>query len=592
MVDSATLVKSASRLEAIGSDMRRLSPATGPKPLLRARLAQTVVDLLAGRRSVLLVGASGTGKTMLARSLPQALWPSTESGQLRLLPGAQCPPLLETNAGRFLEQCWYADHLENKLGMILEAVRSREAVLFIDETDSCLGAGSSGNNPEGNVATLLTPHIGNGVRILGATTPQGLALMRARNPRFLGRFETIEVPEPDADETAAILDGELAFFERRYGVTVTPEAASASVALARRYMPGEPLVSGALRMVRRAALVHGAVNPSVLRKVLAEVVGLREPIVGAAPCLTQRQLFGELSSKVFGQDAAVAEVTDAILRFAGGLSSRARPIGSFLLAGPSGTGKTSLALAAAEALTGDSSKLIRLDMSEFGDVFAARRLLDDDAGSLVSRLALMPAGVVLLDEIEKAHIGVIRLMLAAMGESRLTSESGRTVRLDNHLVMFTSNLGSSRWNTFEPVERIRDRVLADCAEFFPPEFRSRLTQTLLYSPLDPGSAQRIVERELQSLNDLDGLLDRELQILWSPTLPLVIAPLGISPQQGARGLERMIRSVVVSPLARWLAANPEARDGIVMLAPHSVNGEIHSVVIDYHSGLSPAPLAN
>jgi len=300
----------------------------------------------------------------------------------------------------------------------------------------------------------------------------------------------------------------------------------------------------------------------------------------------------ELSAKVFGQETAISEVADSILSFAGGLSPAGRPIGAFLLAGPSGTGKTSLALAAAEALTGDPSRLIRLDMSEFGDPHAARRLLEDDAGSLVARLASMPAGVVLLDEIEKAHVSVGRVMLAAIGEARLTSESGRTVRLDNHLVMFTSNLGSARWNGTEPVERIRRKVMTDCAEFFPPEFRSRLTQTLVYSPLSPACACRIVERDLELINDLPGLQDRDLHILWSSGLSDEIARLGVSHQQGARGLERVIRLMFVSPLARWLATHPEAHDGVLMLQPHKIDGEIQSVVIEYSPERSPMAMAN
>lgn len=592
MRESPEIVKAASTLEAIGTDLRWISPASGPKPLLRTHLAHDVVSLLAGKRSVLLVGASGAGKTMLARSLSQAPWPSTESGQLRLLQGADCPLIVETHASRFVEQCWYADHLENKMAMVMSAAKSREAVLFIDETDACIGTGASGNNPDGNIATLLTPHIGNGVRVLGATTPQGLARIRARNPRFLERFDVVEVAEPDQGETESILRAELDFLEKHNGAKVSTDAAVACIALARRYMSGQALVSAALRLARSAAHIHGAVNPTFLHQAIASAVGLRGSMVGATPCPTHGDLVEQLSSRVYGQVAAVSEVADSILRFAGGLATEGRPIGAFLLAGPSGTGKTSLAIAAAEVLTGDATRLIRLDMSEFADPFAARRLLEDDATSLVGQLASTPAGVVLFDEIEKAHISVIRLMLAAIGEARLTSESGRTVRLDNHLVFFTSNLGSSRWNGSEPIERIRNRVMSDCAEFFPPEFRSRLTQTLLYSPLTPECANRIAERDLEGVNELAGLADRELHILWSPRLPAELARLGVSQQQGARGLERVIRSVVVSPLGRWLAGHPEARSGVLMMQPHVVAGEFVSVVIDYCPDQTAFAMAN
>jgi ATP-dependent Clp protease ATP-binding subunit ClpC len=592
MRESSEIVKSASSLEAIGNDLRWISPASGPKPLLRAGLAHAIVGLLAGKRSVLMVGASGSGKTMLARSLCQAVWPSPGTGQLRLVSGADCPPIVETHAARFVEQCWYADHLENKMGMVMSAARSRDAVLFIDETDACLGTGASSNNPEGNIATLLTPHIANGVRVLGATTPQGLARMRTRNPRFLERFELVEVPEPDVSETESILRTELTFLALHSGATVSSDAAGACMALARRYMQGNTLVSAVLRLARLASSAHGAVNPGTLRRSVAATVGLRDSIVGAAPCPGHEELVAQLSSRIYGQDVVVSEVADTILTFAGGLSPAGRPIGAFLLVGPSGTGKTSLAIAAAEALTGDPSRLIRLDMSEFGDPFAARRLLDDTADSLVGQLTSMPAGVVLLDEIEKAHVSAVRVMLAAIGEARLTSESGRTVRLDNHLVMFTSNVGSSRWNGAEPIERIRQKVMTDCAEFFSPEFRSRLTQTLLYSPLSPACGRRIVERDLESINWLAGLADRGLHILWSADLPSEIARLGVSHQQGARGLQRVIRTVVVSPLARWLAAHPEACDGVVMLQPHTVLGEVQSVVVEYCPENSPLAMAN
>jgi ATP-dependent Clp protease ATP-binding subunit ClpA len=285
-------------------------------------------------------------------------------------------------------------------------------------------------------------------------------------------------------------------------------------------------------------------------------------------------------------------VADAMLRSATGLSEPGRPLATFLALGPSGTGKTTLAKAAAEVLTGDVERMIRFDMSEYADPYGPARLLADDDHSLVGRLRAMPAGVLLLDEIEKAHGNVVRMLLQALGESRLTSAEGATVRLDNHLVMMTSNLGGSRWagrTEGRGLERIRRGVLSDCAAFFPTEFLGRLTGILLYRPLDRATAERIVMRELDALNDTPGLVERGLQVVYGPGLPSQLTRIGVSGTHGARGVQRVVRTAVASPLARWLADQPDLRDGVLMLAPCSSRGELESVSIDFVAeGMRPA----
>jgi len=593
---SVSRIEQAARLENLGMNVRsRITSGQMVRPVERRELVERVVGLLAAGSSVLLRGEPGVGKTELARSLALAAWPVPKRalGQLQLIDmnaERSAPPLIETAAARFVEGCYYAHELENKMRLSLDAVAGRRGVLFVDNIEECLGLGASSNDPHTDVATLLMPHLDAGLRVVGTTTPEGEARMRSRNERFYRHFVVVDVCEPSAEESQAIARVHLDAV-RAAGTRVSDDAVEAGMLLASRFLPGAIPVEALLRLARRAAAARGAVDPRSLHEAVAAELGIDERFVRGTPP-SFAELEAQLTESVFGQPEATREVADALLRFATGLAPARRPIATLLFAGPSGCGKTTLALAAARAFTGSEDALVRCDMSEYADPYAAPRLIGDDEASLVSRLRARPSGVLLLDEIEKAHASVIRLLLPALGEARLTSQRGHTARLDNYLVIATSNVGITRWIRGHSRERIVTGVLSDAAQEFPPEFRGRLTRTVVFRPIGQDTTARIVERELEQLADLPGLTTRGLQLLWTDTLVEALCDHQASLQTGARSLQTVVRGLVASPLARWLAENPSAGTGIVTLAPRVVQGRIESLTVDWfdESACAPGPL--
>lgn len=586
-VEAVARIRDSAQLDRIGTDIRSVV-GDGSGFVMRATLADKVVALLQGGSNVLLRGVSGCGKTTLARSLALAGWRTRESGQLRLVIDARqrsAPLIIETGAARFVEQCFYAHDLENKMALVLQAAAARPAILFIDNTEECLGMGSSSSDPQADVAHLLLPHLETGLRVLGATTPTGEARLKAENPRLHSRFVVVDVDEPTPDEARAIAGVALNAIAQG-GVEVAAGIVDAGTDLAARYYPGEAALAAFLRLARRAAASESMVALPALRRAIAEELGISPSFVGATASPRYEELREQLESEVFGQDEAVCEVADALVHYATGMNKRSRPIAAFLFAGPSGCGKTSLALAATKTLTGSDTSLVRVDLSEYSDPWATTRLLGDTQHSLTGRLLSAGAGVLLLDEIEKAHPSVIRLFLQALGESRLTGEDGRTARLDNFVIAITTNVGARRWSYGHSEVKCTQLVLADCSEAFPPEFRARLTRTIVFRPLGADAARLVVERELSQVAELPGLAERGLQALFAPGLADDLASLGVSVERGARGVQSVVRTLLVSPLARWLAENPHAEDGLVMIAPRREHGMLSSLAIDWsdHGG--------
>jgi ATP-dependent Clp protease ATP-binding subunit ClpC len=546
-------------------------------------LTDRLGELIAARENVLLVGESGAGKTYLVRTLPLWVWPSRIPGQMRLTnaPGANAPTIIETNAAHLVQGCHYVADLENKLVLALNTLRGSESVLFIENLHECLGMGASTADPHNDLANLVLLAAEQGVRLISTTTPQGLALLRSRNPRLVRRLTRLDVPEPEATETAEIMKHHLVHLES-WGTAVDPGIVECGMRLVGRYLPGEPPMAAFLDLVGQCAASDGAVGDRGLRRAIADKLGVRPCFVGLGGAPTYPQLADELEAAVCGQPHAVAEVADAILCYSGGLKPVGRPIGSLLLVGPSGVGKTTLALTAARLLSGAGKGLIRFDLSEYADPGAHVRLLDDSERSLVGRLLAQPAGVLLLDEIEKAHPFVRRLLLQALGEARLTSENGRTVSLENQLVMMTSNVAARRWARGGDQDKTLCAVFSELAEEFPTEFLGRV-RVVPFRPLSGTAAFEITVSALDRLNEMPGVVERELQLIWTDELVGTLVRAGISRTKGARGLQGAVQSLVVSPLARWLAENSDASGGVVMLAPRCVDNELVSLAIDWVS---------
>jgi ATP-dependent Clp protease ATP-binding subunit ClpC len=271
------------------------------------------------------------------------------------------------------------------------------------------------------------------------------------------------------------------------------------------------------------------------------------------------EVLARLKERVVGQDEAMALLRNLVVTLKTGLCDPSRPLGAYLLLGPTGVGKTESALSLAAYLFGDEKRLTRFDMAEYAAPGSAFRLTAAGAGqgSLTARVREQPFGVVLLDEIEKADGGVHDLLLQLLGEGRLTDAHGRTVSFRNTVVLLTSNLGAeSSGRTFGfggASADARGHYLAAATQFFRPELVNRLDQIVAYHPLTPAEVKAIAVRVLERAVRREGLARRGVSVRWSPEVVDRLAELGFDPRYGARPLKRAVEQHVVAPLAALLA---------------------------------------
>ncbi|GAA2383912.1 hypothetical protein GCM10010170_093030 [Dactylosporangium salmoneum] len=444
---SPTLDQFAHNLTAAARE-GALDPVIG-----RDRELERVVQILTCRRknNPILTGDPGVGKTAVVEALAQRI----AAGEVpRSLLGRQ---LYALDLGALVAGSRYRGDFEERLRKVIKEIRTRgDVILFIDEMHTLVGAGAA----EGAIdaASLLKPLLARGeLRTIGATTTDEYRRYISRDGALDRRFQPVPVAAPTPDESLAILRGLRAGYESHHGVTYTDEALTAAVTLADRYIPDRHLPDKAIDLLDESGARTSILGPPVvvdaarIAEVLAAWTGI--PVGAVSTSETTRLLTMEqaLHRRVVAQHHAVAAVAQSIRRARAGLSDPRRPTASFIFAGPSGVGKSSLAKALAEHLFGTEEALIQLDMSEYHDHHTVARLVGappgyvghDDGGQLTEQVRRRPFSVILFDEIEKAHPDVFNALLQVMEDGHLTDAQGRRTDFRHTILILTTNLGTA-----------------------------------------------------------------------------------------------------------------------------------------------------
>jgi ATP-dependent Clp protease ATP-binding subunit ClpC len=525
----------------------------------------------------LLIGEAGIGKTAIVRALATRIASGDVPASLGKL------SVLELETGQLLAGAKLRGEIEERLRIVLAAIAAtaRDTLLFVGGIDSLLGQGSVG----GGVADLLKPVLARGeVRLLASTTIEGARKLQERDPALLRRFTAFAIEPPTLDEAIAILKGVSPLYEKHHGVRVGGEALVAAVRLAARYLQDRALPDAAIDLLdetcarKRVELepkasqsaektapeaAPGAVGEEDLAVVLGEWTGIPVSKMLEAESDKLLKMEARLSARVVGQDEAVRAVSRAVRRGRVGLRDPGKPIGSFLLLGPSGVGKTELAKALAEFLFDDEQSLTRLDMSEFMEKHMAARLVgsppgyvdSEEGGFLTEAVRRRPYSVLLFDEIEKAHTDVFNLLLQVLDDGRLTDARGRTANFSNTVVIMTSNIGSARlldtdprlFETHEGLEALGAVMRDELKAFLRPEFLNRIDDVVLFRPLSKADLRGIVDIQLRHLDKLTA--DRGLRVELSDEAKNRLVELGYEPAFGARPLKRALLRQVQDPLA-------------------------------------------
>ncbi|WP_407539559.1 AAA family ATPase [Deinococcus radiomollis] len=551
-----------------GARAGRFDPVIGRETEL-----ERVTHILARRskNNPVLVGEPGVGKTAIAEGLAQAI----VTGDVpEFLKGAEVYAL---DMGALLAGTRYRGDFEARLKAVLGALGSKNSVLFIDELHTLVGAGATEGGSM-DAANLLKPALaranpgGGGLRVLGATTPAELRHLE-RDRALWRRFQTVDVPEPSEKDALSILKGLAGRYASHHGVTYPDASLEAAVRLSVRHLTGRFLPDKAIDVLDESGAAYSArregTKPGQERR--SQVVGVediestvsrmaRVPLgaVKAEETQSLATLEHDLKARVFGQDKAIETISSAVKLARAGLRDPRRPQAAFLLAGPTGVGKTELSRALAETL---GLELLRFDMSEYQEAHTASRLIGappgyvgfDQGGLLTGGIAKNPAAVLLLDEIEKAHPDVYNVFLQLMDHSTLTDHTGKKVDGRGLIILYTTNAGAADSARpalgFSPVSR-EGQMLEAVNRTFTPEFRNRLDGVLVFRPLAPEVMTQVVDKFVAQL--AAQLLERGVTLIVSAAARARLAELGYDPAMGARPLARVIERELSRPLADLL----------------------------------------
>ena len=536
------------------------------------------IQVLCRRRknNPLLVGDPGVGKTAIAEGLAHRI---VEGNTPEVLANTT---IYSLDMGALLAGTRYRGDFEERLKAVVTELEAHpDAVLFIDEIHTVIGAGATSGGAM-DASNLLKPALQGGkLRTMGSTTYKEFRQHFEKDRALSRRFQKIDVNEPTVEDSIKILKGLKPYFEDHHSVKFTADAIKTAVDLSARYINDRKLPDKAIDVIDEAGAAQHLVPESKRRKtigvkeieaVVAKIARIPPKNVTKNDAELLKDLEASLKRVVFGQDTAIEALSSAIKLSRAGLREPEKPIGNYLFAGPTGVGKTEVAKQLADTL---GVELLRFDMSEYMEKHAVSRLIGappgyvgfDQGGLLTDGVDQHPHCVLLLDEIEKAHPDVYNILLQVMDHGQLTDHNGRTVNFRNVVLIMTSNAGAME-QAKEAIGFGRDRRTGEdtaaIERMFTPEFRNRLDAVISFGSLPKEVILQVVEKFVLQLEA--QLMDRNVHIELTRPAAEWLADKGYDDKMGARPLGRVIQEHIKKPLAEELLFGKLAKGGLVKVA--------------------------
>ncbi|CUX81199.1 MAG: ATP-dependent Clp protease ATPase suunit ClpA [Roseibaca calidilacus] len=557
-------------------DLNKKARAGDVDPLIgRASEVERCIQVLCRRRknNPLLVGDPGVGKTAIAEGLAKKI---VEGETPDVLSGST---IFSLDMGALLAGTRYRGDFEERLKAVVQELEDHpDAVLFIDEIHTVIGAGATSGGAM-DASNLLKPALQGGkLRCMGSTTYKEFRQHFEKDRALSRRFQKIDVNEPTVEDTIKILMGLKPHFEAHHDIRYTNDAIKTAVELSARYINDRKLPDKAIDVIDEAGAAQHllaeskrrkTISPKEIEAVVAKIARIPPKSVSKDDAEVLRDLERSLKRVVFGQDPAIDALASAIKLSRAGLREPEKPIGNYLFAGPTGVGKTEVAKQLADIL---GVELLRFDMSEYMEKHAVSRLIGappgyvgfDQGGLLTDGVDQHPHCVLLLDEIEKAHPDVYNILLQVMDHGQLTDHNGRTVNFRNVILIMTSNAGAAE-QAKAAIGFGRDRRegedTAAIERTFTPEFRNRLDAVISFAPLGRGIIMQVVEKFVLQLEA--QLLDRNVTIDLTEEAAHWLGEQGYDDKMGARPLGRVIQEHIKKPLAEELLFGKLAKGGVV-----------------------------
>jgi ATP-dependent Clp protease ATP-binding subunit ClpA len=535
-----------------------------------------IVQVLARRRknNPIFVGDPGVGKTAMAEGLALRI------AEKNVPEPFQNVRIFALDMGALLAGTKFRGDFEARLkGVIREITRIPEAILFIDEIHTIVGAGATSSGTM-DASNILKPVLGSGeLRCIGSTTFEEYKNHFEKDRALSRRFQKIDLSEPSIEESVKILEGLRSRYEEFHQVRYRSSALRAAVELSARHINDRFLPDKAIDVMDEAGAVsrlgrsaRKTITKADVEKVVARMAGIPSQNITSSDKDQLGNLEKRIGDQVFGQEAAVKTVVRAIKRSRAGLGDQRKPSGCFLMVGPTGVGKTELARQLARAMT---VEFVRFDMSEYMEKHAVARLIGappgyvgfEQGGLLTDAVRKHPYCVLLLDEIEKAHEDMFNILLQVMDHATLTDNNGRRADFRNVILLMTSNVGA-REMAAAPIgfgatssSDVSDRGLKAAEKLFSPEFRNRLDAIVQFHSLDQEVMERVVDKYMAELNERSA--PRKVRLELTPMARKWLAEKGYDPAYGARPLSRLIEREIGDVVTDEILFGRLAKGGVV-----------------------------
>lgn len=581
----------------------RLEPVIG-----REQEISRIVQILSRKtkNNPVLVGDAGVGKTALALGLAQRVAAGQVPAELAKM------RVLELDLMNVVAGTRFRGDFEERMNNIINDIEEDgHVILFIDELHTIMGSGS-GIDSTLDAANILKPALARGtLRTVGATTQEEYQKHIEKDAALSRRFAKVSIEEPNVADSIAILQGLRKSYEDHHKVQISDQAIETAVKYAHRYLTSKHLPDSAIDLLDEASAtvqnrgpqnyeqsdltpVDQALMAADFKKVSKLLEQEQQPklyklkveeddvlatlsALSGIPVqkLTQTDakkylnLETELHKRVIGQDEAISAISRAIRRNQSGIRSSKRPIGSFMFLGPTGVGKTELAKALAESLFDDESALIRFDMSEYMEKFAASRLNGappgyvgyEEGGELTEKVRNRPYSVLLFDEVEKAHPDIFNVLLQVLDDGQLTDSKGRKVDFSNTIIIMTSNLGATSLRDDKTVgfgardirldhANMEKRMLEELKKAYRPEFINRIDEKVVFHSLSAEDMQEVVKVMVKPL--IASLAEKGIELKFQASALKLLAQEGYDVEMGARPLRRTLQTQVEDKLSELL----------------------------------------
>ena len=552
---------------------KKIDPLIG-----RSKEVSRLIQILSRRRknNPLLVGETGVGKTAIVEGLAQLI---TEKNIPEAIFDTE---IFSLDMGSLLAGSKYRGDFEKRLKSVIKEIENKpKSILFIDEIHTIIGAGAVSGGVM-DASNLLKPVLANGdISCIGSTTYSEYRSIFQKDHALSRRFQKIDIKEPSNEETIEIIEGIIPKYESFHHVKYEKDSIRAAVELSEKFINDRNLPDKAIDVIDEAGAnfklnsqktKKGKIIRSDIENIIAGIAQIPSKNISRSDRDFLKTLERDLKLVVFGQDNAIESISSSIKMSRSGLSDETKPIGSYLFTGPTGVGKTEITKQLALIM---GVNLIRIDMSEYMERHSVSRLIGappgyvgyDQGGLLTDAVHKDPYGVVLLDEIEKAHPDVFNILLQIMDHGTLTDSNGRKIDFRNIILIMTSNAGAEEMSRSSMGFTYQDHSMDGISEvnkLFSPEFRNRLDSIIQFHPLDPHSIGRIVDRLFIELED--KLEKNEIEIELDNKARQWLIDEGYDKNMGARPLAKVINKHIKKPLADELLFGAIQSGGIIKVS--------------------------